>query len=383
MSISLSRRTLIAGVPAAGLAATLPLTFPRTAVAAESAYAAFRVVRVQPGEPERPEITLPDGYAFVSGDEHSTASRAEYYTFVEGPPTAEGIEVSVRWPGVPVETVVHQEEHLSMRPDPDDPFAFAFTLPVVQASVGETQPTIQVWSFPDLSAGMYWRIEHNDADRAAGAWAELPWPEGETASVINYLVAAHAITRDSGLVDTAVGKGHRFANMGFETNNTLHLDNPPHWHLSYNSGPDWTTPYHNPHFYLGENGACLYNVMSVYDGNDGEETRYDVGEPAPMYDFAGDGNDGKGELVVTYTVRADGGLDVAPPDGPAYAIAPGANGDFVDEVLVLRADEPWLRVATFDEVRAGVLTVEIEGLQDSDESRFEIQRYDRLTGELE
>lgn len=50
--------------------------------------------------------------------------------------------------------------------------------------------------------------------------------------------------------------------------------------------------------------------------------KYYVGDPAPLYDFTGDANDGCGELIVTITIRADGGLDVDPPAGPGCGSPP-------------------------------------------------------------
>lgn len=372
---SLTRRQLLAGAGAAGLS----FAAPRVAGADDVAYGAFRVVRARPGDPSRPEVVVPDGYAIVPGDRYSVASRAEYYTFVQGPRAADGVEIRLRWPGVGIETVVHQDSHLDVRRDPADAHAIRVTLPMTQPSLNANQPTLQVWSHPDVSPGMNWRIEHNDPDRVAGPWTTVPWPAGQVRSVVHQLVAAHIICRASGMVDTAAAKGHRLVLMGFETNNTLHTDNPPHWHISYNSGPDFSAPTHNPHFWFDEYGRNYYNGMDVTGLG---RLKYYVGDPAPMYDFVGDANGGRGNLVAMFTLREDGGIDIAPPDGPGYAIAAGRAGDLVDEVTVLRAGQPWLRVTTDDRVRLGVLTVRVHGLQDAAESWTQVQRYDRLTGVL-
>ncbi|MEO3796842.1 hypothetical protein ABGB14_42150 [Nonomuraea sp. B10E15] len=373
MSGSLSRRALLAGVPAVGLAVALP----GAASAAESAYAAFRVVRRRPGEPGRPEVVLPAGYEILPGEKYSVASRAEYYTFVQGPHTAAGIEVTVRWPDERVEAVVHQDTRLELRRVPGDRHSVSFTLPMTQPSPDANQPTLQVWSHPDVSPGMNWRIEHNDPDRAAGPWTTVPWPAGPVRSVIHQLVAAHTILRDSGMVDVAAAKGHRFVLMGIETNNTLHADNPPHWHISYNSGADFSAPTHNPHFWLDPSGRNFYNGMDVTGLG---RLKYYVGDPAPLYDFVGEANGGRGDLVVTFTLRQDGGIDIVSPQGRTYAIAAGRGGDLVEEVTALRDGEPWLRVSTDDRVRQGVLVVRVEGLRDRADSSVRVYRYDRLTG---
>jgi hypothetical protein len=110
--------------------------------------------------------------------------------------------------------------------------------------------------------------------------------------------------------------------------------------------------------------------------------RYFVGDPAPVYDFIGGANGGRGNLVVTFTIRADGGLDIEPASGPGYAIAAGRNGSLLDEVTVLRSGQPWLRVATTDRVDLGVLTARVTGLRDPAESRTTVYRYDPVTGTL-
>lgn len=373
MATSLSRRTLLAGVPATAFA----LGSATAASAQSTAYSAFRIVRRRPGEPGRPEITLPEGYTFVPGQRYDVPSRAEYYTFVQGPQSA-GIDVKVRWPGEAVETVVHMDDRLRIRRDSDDPYSFSFKLPVVGATINSLQPTIQVWSHPVVTDSFYWRIEHNDPDRVAGPWTTVAWPAGQVKSQIHQLFATEAIWRDSGLLATAAAKGHRWVLMGFETNNTLHPDNPPHWHMSYNAGPDWGSPTINPHFWINAQGKNYYNGMDVTGLG---RQRYYVGDPAPLYDF-GDANGGRGDLIVTITIRADGGLDVDPPAGPRYSMTAGRAGDLVDEVEVHRAGRPWLRIATHDHVRVGILTAAIRDLQRPSRSRQIVQRYDRLTGVL-
>ncbi|MGP3961203.1 hypothetical protein ACTWPT_34910 [Nonomuraea sp. 3N208] len=344
----------------------------------ESAYSAFRLARLRPGDPSRPEITLPDGYVFVPGAKYDVASRAEYYTFVQGP-AADGVEVHVRWPDVRVEAVVHMDDRLPIRHDPGDPWAFTFTLPVRNPTIDSLQPTLQIWSHPEVTGSFYWRIEHNDPDRAAGPWTEVAWPANQVQSQIHQLFATEAIWRDSGLLATAAAKGHRWVLMGFETNNTLHPDNPPHWHMSYNAGPDWSSPTNNPHFWIDKDGRNFYNGMDVTGHG---RLRYRVGDPAPLYDFSGDANDGRGELVVTITIREDGGLDVDPPGGPRYSMTAGPAGDLVDEVAVRRADRPWLRIRTRDRVHAGLLTANLHDLQEPSRTQQIVHRYDRLTGVL-
>jgi hypothetical protein len=352
---------------------------PSTAPAQEVAYAAFRVVRTRPGEPDRPEITLPEGYEFVSGATYNVASRAEYYTFVTGPPNSSGIDVEVHWPSVAVKSVVYLNSRLRMTRDPVGGHRFSFPLPITRTSVNANQPTIQIWSYLDRSEGIEYNLLHNDPDRVAGPWLDVPWPKSETKSQIHQLFAAHAIVIASGLKAAAVAKGHRWFVQGFETNNTLHTDNPPHWHISYNSGPNFNHPTHNTHFWLDSDAKNFYNGMDVTGMG---RLRHYVGDPAAIYDFESDANDGRGDLVATITIREDGGLDIAPPSGPVYAIAAGRDRSLIEEVTVLRDDKPWLRIETEDLYKTGVTTVKTTGLQDTADSGVRVIRYDPLTGAL-
>ncbi|MFC6021430.1 hypothetical protein ACFP2T_35340 [Plantactinospora solaniradicis] len=374
---TVTRRALLTGGAAAGLA----LALPATARAAEPvAYAAFRIVRSRAGEPSQPEIVLPEGYQFVSGAKYNVASRAEYYTFVTGPSNSSGIEVEVFWPGVQVKTVVYLESRLLIRRDPINRHRFRFTLPVTRTSADANQPTIQIWSYVDRPVGIEFNLVHNDPSRAAGPWLDVPWPRNETRSQVHQAFATHAILNASGLKAAAAAKGHRWFLQGFETNNALHPDNPPHWNLSYNSGPSFSYPTHNGHFWLNSEADNFYNGMDVTGLG---RLKYYVGDPAPIYDFGTDANGGRGDLVATLTIREDGGLDIAPPSGPVYAIAAGRDGTLINEVTVLRDSRPWLRIETEDRYDVGKTTVKTIGLQtDVAKKNVQVYRYDPLTGAL-
>lgn len=345
------------------------LAVPDAGAAEPVAYSAIRIVRAEPGAPNVPEVTLPEGYSFVDGEKFHVASRAEYYTFVEGPRTETGIPVTVRWPGVRIVDVIWRDSHLAM--DRADPHTVTVTVPVTGATTNSEQPTIQVWSTIPTEPGIQWRIEHNDSDRVAGPWTEVDWPAGEVRSVISQLVACEAVLVDSGLAATAAAKGHHWNLMGFETNNTLHPDNPPHWHLAYYAGPDTSADAYLPHLWFDEEGKNFYNGMDVTGQG---RLKFYVGDPAELFDFAGN-------LVATMTIRADGGLDLEPPDGPLYSIVPGRDGTFLQEIGVRRDGADWLRIRTLDDVRAGRMIFTVTDLE-SGESRGETFRYDRLTGVL-
>lgn len=357
----LTRRTLLASAGAALLPAELATPAGLSPGFAAAAYAGVRVVRRVPGEPGAgpEEIVLPDGYSLVAGSQYEALSRAEWLRFVTGPASSAGIPVSVRWDGELIEAVITGERRLDFGRDRSDPFRIGFTLPVTRSSPGADSPTVQVWSHLSApSTGLYWHIEHNDANRAAGYWASHAWPENEAAGVITYMSAAREVLEDAGLVAEARRRGHFFALMGFETNNPMHQDNPPHWHLSYYPGPTMSAAKATvPHFWVDADALIFYNGQDVQGSG---RAKYYVGDHAPIFDA-------EGGLVLTTTIRSDGGLDLDPPEGAQYSILPSG--------LILRGGEPWRRVGTADRVRTGEMDIQVD-----DELRH--YRYDPLTGVL-
>jgi hypothetical protein len=331
-------------------------------------YGAFRIVRAAPGQPGTPEITLPDGYTFVAGTQYRVASRAEYYAFVQGPASA-AVRIGVRWPGVSISTVITGKNRLALTA-PDQNGTQYFTIPATAATTNALQPTLQVFSHPSgsTSTGMYWRIEHNDPDRVAGVWTQVRWPDAQARTFLNHQVAVAAILQDSGLAAAAARRGHFYALMGFETNNTLHSDNPPHWHLSYYPGLDFNAPgQHIPHFWMDAAGRTFYNGMDIQGQG---RSKFYAGDPAPIRDL--DGN-----TVITLTIRADGGLDIDPPAGPRYSISTDPAVGFPTEVQVSKADRPWLRIRTSDNVKTGILVSVKRGTQSQETA---VTSYDPLTG---
>ncbi|WP_157239878.1 hypothetical protein [Catenuloplanes japonicus] len=346
--------------------ALLLWSVPAPAAAAPAVgYGGFRVVRAAAGTPETPAVFLPVGYEIL----RNAPSRAEYFAFVRGP--AGPVTVTVAWEGQTVADVISGKAHV---PVTRDGSTVRFTLTLSGASVN--QNTLQVFSYPSGSTatGVYWRVEHNDPDRVAGPWTGVAWPGNQAASVINYMVAANLVLQDSGLAAEARRRGHFFALMGFETNNPLHPDNPPHWHLSYYPGAGFgAAGAHVPHFWIDAAGKTFYNGMDVQGRG---RTAFYAGDPAQIKDPAG-------ALIVTMTIRADGGLDVAGPNGgPVYSItSPGGN--FGAEVTVLRGGAPWRWVRSDDNVTGGVLVTLVGRLEaPGHHIQRVVYRYDRLTGTI-
>jgi hypothetical protein len=307
----------------------------------------------------------------MAAPSYNVASRAEFYTFVQGEGNDAGVPVSVRWPGERTTAVVQADRRLALAPDPADPDRVSFRLPVYRTSAGADQATIQVWShIAGAATGEYMVYEHNNPDRAAGPWTTVSWPAGAVRAVSNWVLACHEILQDSGMAARARARGHFFALMGFETNNTLHADNPPHWHMSYYPGPDMSaTPQTIPHFWIDSLGKTFYNGQDVTGQG---RSQYRVDNPAPIHD-------GQSGLVITTTIRANGGLDVDTPEGLRYSIY-SPDGDFRETVQIWKAGTLWRYVTTNDDVKRGILRTDARGAG-RDPVRETIEyRYDELTG---
>ncbi|MEV4516591.1 hypothetical protein AB0K00_47535 [Dactylosporangium sp. NPDC049525] len=369
-----TRRTVLLDLAASAFALTRaqPAGAATEEAEAAGAVAAIRVVRATPGPPERPEITVPAGYELLAGAQYQVTSRAEFTAFVQGPASG-GVTVHVRWPGQPIRSVIAGDRRLPMTDLAGDGTAVAVDLPVVGASAAADSPTIQLWSeLSGVDSGILWLVAHNDPDRAAGVWQGRAWPAGEVRAVVSYVAACDAILRDCGAAAEARRRGHFFALEGFETNNPLHQDNPPHWHMSYYPGATTrAVPATVPHFWVDARGRTFYNGQDVTGQG---RSRYSADRPAPIFD-------GAGGRVLTTVIRADGGLDVIPPYGPAYSIT-SVTGDYTGPVEILRGGVRWRTVVTEDLVRDGILRIDVSGI-DQDPARERVEyEYDALTGSV-
>jgi hypothetical protein len=358
-SLVLSRRGFL------GAVAAVPVTVMAggPAVAAATAYAGIRIAKRAPTTASTPDIELPDGYPLATTSGRSFASPWQFYAYVQGPP-ADAVEVTIRWPQEEIDAVISQGVRVPFRPVPEDPGAMRVTLPVTDtvADAGN----LRIRSALSDSAALFYQVEHNHPGRAAGVWATVPWPAGEVKAVINYLVGADRVLHDSGLLATAENRGHTYYLTGFETYTTLHPDDPSHWHLGYYPGPKDSPGSYMPHLLLDSSGRITANGMDV-DG--AGRTTYHTGEPAQI-------KDKEGLVVVTLTIRADGGLDITPPAGPTYSLAPASGGTAVDGIDVRKADAPWLAIRTDDNHLAGALTISTAP------GSATTYRYDRHTGAL-
>lgn len=345
------------------LLAMVPKAEPATA------YSCIRVVREEAGTPAKPEIVFPQGYALHTETNYEVASPGEYYVFMKGP---KGVarDVRIRWPGLRIKAVIQGKTSLTLRRNGET--EVACDIPVTADSLRSAWPTLEVHSnFPEEALSI--RIEHNDPNRRAGYYATHSWVACQTKACVNFIFAARQILRDWGIHREIAGaKLGRISLMGFESNNPLHGDSPPHWHLIYYWPKEPGSQV--PHFHMDEKGRIISNSIAIMEAPE-KNRLIKAGEPMIYTD-----PDGRVRLVAQ--IRSDGGLDLGPAESQwTYSIVAGdENDDFTDSVRVLRGGKPWIRVATQDDVAQGILTVRIEPLNGRGEPAVERYSYDPLNG---
>jgi hypothetical protein len=353
-----------AGILAAVL---LVATGPAAAGGRPLSYASIRVVRETPGEPSKPEITLPEGYELHTEGNYEVASRGEYYVFLKGP-KGTARRALITW-DVPIKAVIHGNTRLKL--DRAGEQVYRCDIPVEAESLRAAWPSLEVHSHlneKDLSV----RIEHNHPDRAAGYYAERPWVAGPAQAALNFIFASREILRDWGVHHEIAEAGlGRIALMGFESNNPLHGDAPAHWHLIYYlPGNDGSKI---PHFYMEDDGRVTSNRIDVL----GRGVLRTANARDPMVC-----KDPQGRVRLAIDIRPDGGVDLGPEPGEwRYSIVAGeGKGGFTRSVRVLRRGQDWLRVSATNDVDEGVLTVRVERLDEPAERKTDRYFYDPLTG---
>lgn len=99
--------------------------------------------------------------------------------------------------------------------------------------------------------------------------------------------------------------------LGFETNNEIHTDYPPHWHLIYRWPNHAGSP--APHIYLAPDGKMTENACYV-DCAHGTHRDYSAGEWCPFVDPYG-------HDVCAIRINADGGMSITKPMSSIYTMS--------------------------------------------------------------
>ncbi len=340
------------------------------------AYASIRIVRQTASDIEsKPLVKVPAGYSLMTSGDYAVSSPSEYYVFLRGPKgVARG--VVIEWAGEKVVTVLHNHDRLPMRHEESG--TVSCDVPVTAGSAREAWTTLETWSWLD-EPGLWFALHHNDPTRRCGYYLEKPWVKGEAAAGVNYLIAARMILRDWGLPHQISSDGAgQMALMGFETNNPLHGDSPPHWHLAYfwpdkDGKPSWGAPGSQvPHLYIDSKGCTFENGFMIA----GQKRRtYKAAQPVEFKDPAGN-------VRLDLQILEDGGIALGPKTGTwTYSMRAGdEETGFAKSIRVLKNGEPWRRVTCVDDTRTGVTEIRLDALDGGEGSSIEIVRYDPLTG---
>ena len=142
---------------------------------------------------------------------------------------------------------------------------------------GLTGPTRTLYVHSILrDPGLTLRIEQNHIGRRAGKYREGDYPATEILAANHYMFAMremlYALDLPQYLNRNRLGY---LLILGFETNNEIHTDYPPHWHLIYRWPNHAGSP--APHIYLAPDGKMTENACYV-DCAHGTHRDYSAGE---------------------------------------------------------------------------------------------------------
>lgn len=211
--------------------------------------------------------------------------------------------------------------------------------------------------------GQTMRIEHNQNNRYVGLYDE--YPDFQIKAVLHYMFACWEILRISEIAGSVSDdKAGHFAILGFETNNALHPDFPPHWHLilrwPYRVGSQ------APHIYVDADGKNIKNISSI-DGIPDFKAEFKPEEWMNLVDMYG-------ESRLSIKVDDDGGYSLKSND-IIYKTSPFKN----DKVEVYINNNPLFKLKLIDDSEKGVLIARYEYI--SKTNHLEIQ-YDKYTGKI-
>ena len=178
---------------------------------------------------------------------------------------------------------------------------------------GLTGPTRTLYVHSILrDPGLTLRIEQNHIGRRAGKYREGDYPATEILAANHYMFAMremlYALDLPQYLNRNRLGY---LLILGFETNNEIHTDYPPHWHLIYRWPNHAGSP--APHIYLAPDGKMTENACYV-DCAHGTHRDYSAGEWCPFVDPYG-------HDVCAIRINADGGMSITKPMSSIYTMS--------------------------------------------------------------
>ncbi len=216
--------------------------------------------------------------------------------------------------------------------------------------------------------GLTLRIEQNDIGRRAGAYCQTEnYPSIQIEAARHYEFAMREILRMLEVPKhlSAGGLGYILL-LGFETNNEVHGDYPPHWHLIFR-WPNFCGS-QAPHIYLDEEGRITHNLMCI-DRIPHVRHTYHPGEWCKLVDMYG-------RPVMQCRVDEDGGMSVSCDDEHIYTM-----GAYRQEGVTISYCGKRLGLISADnDTQSGILRVLWK--PDLGNGWTETIRYDPLTGSI-
>ncbi len=161
--------------------------------------------------------------------------------------------------------------------------------------------------------GLTLRIEQNDPDRCAGLYRNEPYPEIQICSAQHFVFAMREVLHHLHVPQylSESGLGYILL-LGFETNNEVHGDYPPHWHMIYR-WPNYCGS-QAPHIYIDNTGKMTHNLMCI-DQIPLVRHDYQPEEWCAMVDMYG-------REILRCKINLDGGMSVYRDGFPLYSISP-------------------------------------------------------------
>lgn len=238
---------------------------------------------------------------------------------------------------------------------------------------GLTGPTRTLYVHSILrDPGLTLRIEQNHIGRRAGKYRDGDYPALQIQAVNHYMFAmreiAYALDLPQYLNRNQLGY---LLILGFETNNEIHTDYPPHWHLIYRWPNHAGSP--APHLYVGADGRMTENMCYI-DCQHGTHHDYGIGEWCPFVDPYG-------HDVCAIRIDPDGGMSVTRPMAGIYKM--GAYSP--DNGVTVYKDGAAIGVIhTENDTTEGVFQLVWTNTAPSNfrASYSEIIRYDPITGAI-
>lgn len=213
--------------------------------------------------------------------------------------------------------------------------------------------------------GLTLRVEQNEEGRRAGKYRNGEYPAVQVMAALHYEFSMRELLY---LLDvprrlSEAGLGYLLL-LGFETNNEVHGDYPPHWHLIFR----W--PYYcgsqAPHIYLDEAGRMTHNLMCI-DGIPNVRHTYEAGEWCVLVDMYR-------RPVLRCRVNKDGGMSVSEGRQKTYSM----SAYTAEGVSLYEGEKKIAEIRIDNDTQRGLLRVHKH--RAAQEDCVETIGYDPLTG---